>query len=366
MNTRRVGPGARTGEDGAVIVFVALAMVALLGFGALVIDFGRARVVRSELQTAADSAALAAARALPDAAAAQAIAETYANLNSGGAGAVTSAPDIVVGHWDASTAIFTPSGSPTNAVQIVTRRADVYGNPVTNFFAGIGGFDETDVSAIAISAKKRSVIDFEGLPEGAFPTSVSVGNGVSGDPVPGDVGVSGRGGYGPQIFDGLCLPAGSSDPTQSSPANCTGGDSDLYSPGQGNIMIVAENNDPTDPDDLGACSNGSSPPSWVAEPADVPNTTNTKCTLIFDFRNFGTGTVTVSDVTLIDVEEDAFVWLYRDGVLVGEVALADVGDGQVANRPVPGSPQVDIMVVKFQGSGAVDNIGYSETISLVG
>ena len=57
-------------ERGAVIVTVALTLLFLLGFMGIALDFGRLFVVKTELQTAADSCALAAAQELdggPDA-----------------------------------------------------------------------------------------------------------------------------------------------------------------------------------------------------------------------------------------------------------------------------------------------------------
>lgn len=92
---------------------VATAM-ALLGFGALVIDVGRARVVRAELQNAAEAAALGGAayldsdgdgltdpQGVDDAVrAARALA---ALNNAAGAPAVLRQEDVFVGRWDADT-----------------------------------------------------------------------------------------------------------------------------------------------------------------------------------------------------------------------------------------------------------------------
>ena len=58
--------GGRTGERGGVAVLVALALTALLGFAALVVDVGLLWAVRAEAQTAADAAALAGAARLAD------------------------------------------------------------------------------------------------------------------------------------------------------------------------------------------------------------------------------------------------------------------------------------------------------------
>ena len=60
----------RRSQRGAVIITVCLLMLFLLGFIGFALDFGRLFVVKSELQTAMDSCALAAAQELdlqPDA-----------------------------------------------------------------------------------------------------------------------------------------------------------------------------------------------------------------------------------------------------------------------------------------------------------
>jgi len=52
------------GQNGAVLVTVTIAMLALLAFAALAIDVSHLYVVKNELQNAADAGALAAARVL--------------------------------------------------------------------------------------------------------------------------------------------------------------------------------------------------------------------------------------------------------------------------------------------------------------
>src|SRR5437868_5883917 len=54
----------RRRQQGAVIVTVALLLLFLLGFIGIALDFGKLFVVKSELQTAMDSCALAAAQEL--------------------------------------------------------------------------------------------------------------------------------------------------------------------------------------------------------------------------------------------------------------------------------------------------------------
>ncbi|MBL4820619.1 MAG: hypothetical protein JKY98_06475 [Gammaproteobacteria bacterium] len=67
-------------QKGAYLVIVSLLLVVLMGFGALTLDLGRLFVLRSEMQNAADSAALAAARELGKDAGAQARANTAARF----------------------------------------------------------------------------------------------------------------------------------------------------------------------------------------------------------------------------------------------------------------------------------------------
>lgn len=348
-------------QSGLATIFLGLLLVVIFGFAALAVDVGQIYMTRAELQTAADAASTAGARGLPLEIAAEAIALDYANnYNSFGNGNITSAPDIAVGNWDPTTRTFSVGTLPYNAVQVTTHRSEAYGNPVENLFAKLIGNPTTDVSATSISIKQRAVIDFEGLGSGYVPDELRHGVGISGDPVTGKVAISSNTGGGPMIFDGTCGGGPAS--------NCTGGDSDLYIPGQGGFLIISEDGDTSDPDDYGCCppcptgAAANDAPTFAEDESDI----TTPCTLVLDFENFGEGLVTITDVTLVDVEEDAYVWLYRDGLLVGEVALQEAGDGMVVQRFLPVPVEADLMVVKLNGSGAIDDIGYSETVKLVG
>jgi Flp pilus assembly protein TadG len=64
-------------ERGAVELIVAFALVALLGFAALIVDVGNAKQTRRNLQTAADSGSLAGVPELPSVASAKATAAGY-------------------------------------------------------------------------------------------------------------------------------------------------------------------------------------------------------------------------------------------------------------------------------------------------
>src|SRR6186997_1276180 len=64
----RSSSGLKRRQTGAVILTVALTMLFLLGFMGIALDFGHLFVVKTELQTATDSCALAAAQELDGAA----------------------------------------------------------------------------------------------------------------------------------------------------------------------------------------------------------------------------------------------------------------------------------------------------------
>jgi hypothetical protein len=100
----------------------------------------------------------------------------------------------------------------------------------------------TLVAIVPASAASVSVIDFEGLAEGAIVSSVAYGAGISGDPVSGSVSVYGHnpvfaGTNAAMIFDAAC------------PGGCSGQDQDLFNAAQGKVLIVSEDLDQTDPDD---------------------------------------------------------------------------------------------------------------------
>src|SRR4029077_12017245 len=64
-------------EAGQVVVLVVLGMAVLLGAGAIVVDLGYAYSAQRDLQSSADSAALAGAEGLPDLSSAVQLAQQY-------------------------------------------------------------------------------------------------------------------------------------------------------------------------------------------------------------------------------------------------------------------------------------------------
>lgn len=178
-------------------------------------------------------------------------------------------------------------------------------------------------------ASSSATINFEGLAEGAIISSVSSGNGISGDTFSGSVKVFGSNPLFPgvnaaMIFDGTCA------------GGCSGGDNDLNFPALGNILIVSEDLDQSDPDD-----------------ADLKGAYFT-----FDYSGFGPGKVTVQSLVVGDVESsesNGNVKLFGGGVLLATVPIPVTGDGNYTTLAI-GVSGVDFMRVNLKGSVAVDNV----------
>jgi hypothetical protein len=134
---------------GAIIVFVVVSMVVLLGCAALTIDVGYIYNARADLQNTADASALAAAWALPNQSGARDAAVEYAERNAAHYGSVLNDSDLSFGHWNAAAGTFTAGEPPFNAAHVVVRCSNGNGNPLQLFFAPILGISMTEVSASA-------------------------------------------------------------------------------------------------------------------------------------------------------------------------------------------------------------------------
>jgi hypothetical protein len=165
-------------HTGATVVFVAVLLVVLLGITALAIDVGYLRVVRGELQNAADSGALAGAQVLYNDAGTSVnadaiqVADQWVVQNPSEKVPAT-AETIEIGHWRFADktfhAIDPPYPAPpnlwdvtteqlddnlqfVNAVRVITRRKqDAAGQVPENFFARVIGSLRTEVKAIAVA-----------------------------------------------------------------------------------------------------------------------------------------------------------------------------------------------------------------------
>ncbi|MBI5547499.1 MAG: Tad domain-containing protein [Deltaproteobacteria bacterium] len=154
----------RRSESGASAITVALMLAALGGFLALVINVGHLMVVRTQLQTACDSASLAGAFELDGTAEgltrAQAKAADFAARHTTDRGlsvTIDAAADVEFGIWDRlqpRAAAFTPILDPllVNAVRVQAGREGARSNPLEVFFTGFtGGQREASVTAEAVA-----------------------------------------------------------------------------------------------------------------------------------------------------------------------------------------------------------------------
>lgn len=123
------------GEEGAIAIMVGLAAVALLGFGAVVVDAGALYAEKAELQNGVDAAALAIAQQCADDACGDvwATAEHLAQAN-----ASDGAVDIVDVNLASNRVTVTATTATTDG-----------GSGVRHWLAPVLGFDETSVTAVA-------------------------------------------------------------------------------------------------------------------------------------------------------------------------------------------------------------------------
>lgn len=156
-------------QRGAAAIMVAIVIVLLLSFTALAVDLGYRHVAKNELQNVADTSALAAARQLGanyepmnyaqqqsyvcDPAPIVATAQNIAVKNkAGGVNIAVDSADVVIGIWDGSTKVLTPTLNRPTAVKVTARRDGTTNGPVSTFFARIFGSDTMSVTADATAA----------------------------------------------------------------------------------------------------------------------------------------------------------------------------------------------------------------------
>jgi hypothetical protein len=138
-------------ERGAVLVHAAIAMLGLMTFSALVIDYGAFWVSRRQAQNAADAAALSGALSLAfddpdDFPRARAVAAAIGQANMVWAAAPSVIPDTDI------TVIPCPPGGPglpDNCVRANVYRSAARANALPSYFGGLAGIASQDVRATA-------------------------------------------------------------------------------------------------------------------------------------------------------------------------------------------------------------------------
>jgi Flp pilus assembly protein TadG len=157
-----VAATARARQRGAVsVMFAILVSFVLVALVAFVVDLGHLWEVKSELQNAADSAALGGVRMLTGKSTGYANATTwatnYGKLNNANGYAVNvPAADVALGTWDFGSKAFTAKTGSTpadivSAVQVTTRRDASTSTAVSMFFAQAIGVSHKDVRTLAVA-----------------------------------------------------------------------------------------------------------------------------------------------------------------------------------------------------------------------
>ncbi len=117
-------------EKGATIVLVAVMMLSLLGLMAVAVEASRLFASKSQMQTAADAAALSAAVAVirGDTLAAPDSAVAYALANQADAAAMSEDSAVLFGVWDPVSLAFAPQATPSGANAIRVRTGQTRAN----------------------------------------------------------------------------------------------------------------------------------------------------------------------------------------------------------------------------------------------
>jgi len=142
-------------------VLCAFLLIPIMAFTAFAVDLGYISMMKSQMQNAADSAAMAGVAVLANTnndeegreQRARLWARDYAERNQPTNGNVLVDSDITLGRWSTTTNTFSQlqAGEKPNSVRVVTRRSENEGNAVPLFFGSVLGVDDVDVTATSIA-----------------------------------------------------------------------------------------------------------------------------------------------------------------------------------------------------------------------
>ena len=149
---RKLRPSRAAIRRGNIIVLAAFLMTATAGMLAFSIDSGYMLVVKSQLQAAADSAAMAGAMVMGSTQQSSiTVAQTYGAYHKAGGKTVSLATaDIEYGTWDSTAGTFTKTNSVSNALRVTAKRNNTTGGNGL-FFGRIFGLSTFTTQAQAIA-----------------------------------------------------------------------------------------------------------------------------------------------------------------------------------------------------------------------
>lgn len=140
---------------GATVVLVAVMLVAIFSMVAFAVDLGSIVATKTNLQSAADAAALAGASRLTGSNSLALVSSEA--LNYGTLNAPDAVVDVSFGTWDAGSKSFTQTAYEPNAVRVVARRTVADGNAAPAYFSRVMGHDAFDVIAEAVAVGALTV-----------------------------------------------------------------------------------------------------------------------------------------------------------------------------------------------------------------
>lgn len=140
-------------QKGSVLPVMTALLVLAVGGAALAVDVGRAYAVKSDLQAAADSAALAAAIMLPDTKAARQAAQRAVDRSLPDLDIELKHGDLAFGHWNAAARALDAEDGSASAVQVTVELSEGRGNAPRALFAGLFGKGKTEVATSATAGK---------------------------------------------------------------------------------------------------------------------------------------------------------------------------------------------------------------------
>ncbi len=183
-----------TRRRGTIIVLTMVMLLVILGFAGLTIDIGHACALKTNMQKAADAAALAGVAVMlndddlkdhydPEAdvlndihnsaeitARVQAMASTYTTHNDRGKPLEICSGDLIIGHIsnpDDMTQSIDPSGS-VNAVEVTLRRSEQCNGEMPTILGRLFGLDTMDLQVSAMAYREDNYAGFS-PPEGTSP-----------------------------------------------------------------------------------------------------------------------------------------------------------------------------------------------------
>jgi Flp pilus assembly protein TadG len=140
---------------GTILPLVAAGAGMLFAVGATTIDLGHAYSQQNLLQTAADTAALAAVREIDSPTRTSEIARQIVQTYFPGDefGNVLASDGISIGVWNAGSRTLTSTTETPNALRVTVRRTVANGNAVPLTFARVFGWDTIDLEAEAVATR---------------------------------------------------------------------------------------------------------------------------------------------------------------------------------------------------------------------